>query len=263
MKKITHAIVVCLMILLVNISASTPTKVTSASTPPKSAKCMATSQEETYSGRVFILTESLGILKIAVDLNSDDKIDLIFSYRAPQQYPKIQTILGDAKLVKKTDSLEITFLSHSVTLILKIDPAQKLDQVFAQDVLALNNAMARLHAAPVGGTTKYILSGGYELRRVILDEKQPIGFTNTLECDWCQPIEGDPPNPDPGGGGGGECKTDPKCRAGGCGSNECSIETGMPTGGNKCSVKCNTGFYACCYIGSGPSIAVACVCMKS
>jgi hypothetical protein len=257
MRKFTRIFALCLIVVVVNISASTSIK---------SAKRIATAQEEIYSGSIFILIESFGILKVAVDTNSDDRMDLIFSYKAPQQYPKIkvQRILPDAKLIKKSDSLEISLPDHNVKLTLKIDPSQNLDQVFAQDVQALNNAIAKLNSAPSEGSSTYTLLGGYELRRVTLNQDQPVQFTSMHLCDFCQPIDGDPPNPDPDPNPGGQCQ-DQQCQSGGCGSNECSLEISVGGGPStaKCSVKCNTGYYSCCYKSKGITIAPICICKKN
>ncbi|PWT99803.1 MAG: hypothetical protein C5B52_09935 [Bacteroidetes bacterium] len=39
---------------------------------------------------------------------------------------------------------------------------------------------------------------------------------------------------------------DPKCDSGGAGSESCTVKASNPIGGVECSVKCKTGFYACC-----------------
>jgi hypothetical protein len=48
-----------------------------------------------------------------------------------------------------------------------------------------------------------------------------------------------PDEVDPGGGG-------MSCTSGGTGSSQCSVGNGDLSGGNSCSVTCNTGYYACC-----------------
>ena len=50
---------------------------------------------------------------------------------------------------------------------------------------------------------------------------------------------------------------DPKCDSGGAGSESCTVKSSNPIGGVECSVKCKTGFYACC-----ENASTNCTCKK-